>query len=77
MSNWLLPLPAKAKELERVAKKLGFKKARQKGSHARWKHPDGRATTIPVHGKAEIGSWLFQEILKQMGITEVEFNQLR
>lgn len=70
-------MPAKAKELERVAKKLGFKKVRQKGSHARWKHPDGRATTIPVHGKAEIGSWLFQEILKQMGITEEEFNQLR
>jgi predicted RNA binding protein YcfA (HicA-like mRNA interferase family) len=36
-------MPAKAKELERVAKKLGFKKVRQKGSHARWKHPDGRA----------------------------------
>lgn len=77
MLNWLLPMPAKAKELEKVAKKLGFKKVRQKGSHARWKHPDGRATTIPVHGKAEIGSWLFQEILKQMGITEEEFNQLR
>ncbi|WP_293047373.1 type II toxin-antitoxin system HicA family toxin [Moorena sp. SIO1F2] len=30
-------------------------KVRQKGSHARWKHPDGRSTTIPVHGNAEIG----------------------
>ena len=70
-------MPAKAKELARVAKKLGFIKARQKGSHARWKHPDGRATTIPIHGKAEIGGWLFQEILKQMEITEEEFNQLK
>jgi predicted RNA binding protein YcfA (HicA-like mRNA interferase family) len=52
MLNWLLPMLAKAKELE-------------------------RATTIPVHGKAEIGSWLFKEILKQMGITEEEFNQFR
>jgi predicted RNA binding protein YcfA (HicA-like mRNA interferase family) len=77
MLSWLLPMPAKAKELEKVARKLGFEKARQKGSHARWKHPDGRATTIPIHGKAEIGSWLFQEILKQMRITEEEFNQLR
>lgn len=77
MLNWLLLMPAKAKELEKVAKKLGFKKARQKGSHARWKHPDGRATTIPIHGKAEIGSWLFQEILKQLGITEQEFNELQ
>ena len=47
-------MPAKAKEIERVARKLGFEKARQKGSHARWKHPDGRATTIPIHGTAEI-----------------------
>ncbi len=34
-------MPAKAKTLEKVAKKLGFQKVRQKGSHARWKHPDG------------------------------------
>jgi predicted RNA binding protein YcfA (HicA-like mRNA interferase family) len=70
-------MPAKAKEIERVARKLGFEKVRQKGSHARWKHPDGRATTIPIHGNTEIGSWLFQEILKQLGITEEEFEQLR
>jgi predicted RNA binding protein YcfA (HicA-like mRNA interferase family) len=70
-------MPAKAKEIERVARLLGFEKARQKGSHARWKHPDGRATTIPIHGNAEIGSWLFQEILKQLGIDEEEFNKLR
>ncbi|OUL20270.1 hypothetical protein BV372_32770 [Nostoc sp. T09] len=70
-------MPAKASELEKVAQKLGFIKARQKGSHARWKHPDGRATTIPIHRNAEIGSWLFYEILKQMGITEEEFEQLR
>lgn len=70
-------MPAKASEVERVARKLGFKKVRQKGSHARWQHPDGRATTIPIHGKAEIGGWLFREILKQLGITEGEFNRLR
>ncbi|MGK7948166.1 MAG: type II toxin-antitoxin system HicA family toxin [Xenococcaceae cyanobacterium] len=70
-------MPAKAKEIQKVAKKLGFKKTRQKGSHARWQHPDGRATTIPIHGKAEIGGWLFKEILKQIGITEEEFNRLR
>ncbi|MBO1046565.1 type II toxin-antitoxin system HicA family toxin [Dolichospermum circinale] len=70
-------MPAKAKTLEKVATKLGFEKIRQKGSHARWKHPDGRATTIPIHGNAEIGGWLFQEILKQLEITEDEFNNLR
>ena len=49
---------------------------RQKGSHARWKHPDGRATTIPIHGNSEIGSWLFYEILKQLGINEEDFCKL-
>jgi len=69
-------MPAKAKDLQKVAKKLGFQVVRQKGSHARWKHPDGRATTIPVHGNSDIGSWLFHEILKQLGITEEIFREL-
>jgi predicted RNA binding protein YcfA (HicA-like mRNA interferase family) len=70
-------VPARARDLERVARKLGFQKTRQKGSHARWHHPDGRATTIPVHGDAVIGGWLFQQILRQLGITEQDFLRLR
>ncbi|HUY99765.1 MAG TPA: type II toxin-antitoxin system HicA family toxin [Thermomicrobiaceae bacterium] len=69
-------MPAKARDLQRVALRLGFRQMRQKGSHARWKHPDGRATTIPVHGDADIGGWLFQEILKQLEVTEAEFREL-
>ncbi|HET9017452.1 MAG TPA: type II toxin-antitoxin system HicA family toxin [Thermomicrobiaceae bacterium] len=69
-------MPANARDLQRVALRLGFRLVRQKGSHARWKHPDGRATTIPVHGDADIGGWLFQEILRQLGVTEVEFREL-
>ena len=70
-------MPAKARELQRAARRLGFEQARQRGAHARWIHPDGRATTIPVHGDAEIGGWLFEEILKQLGINETEFRRLR
>jgi predicted RNA binding protein YcfA (HicA-like mRNA interferase family) len=70
-------MPAKASQLAKAARKIGFVKVRQKGSHARWKHPDGRATTIPVHGNAEIGGWLYHEILEQLGITEAEFEDLR
>ena len=69
-------MPAKAKDLQKVASVLGFQKIRQKGSHARWKHPDGRATTIPIHGNSEIGNWLFYEILTQLGITEEDFRKL-
>jgi predicted RNA binding protein YcfA (HicA-like mRNA interferase family) len=70
-------MPAKAKELERVASRLGFEKVRQKGSHARWKHSDGRATTIPIHPSTEIGGWLLHKILKELGISEDQFRQLR
>lgn len=69
-------MPATANDLTKAAKKLGFYKARQKGSHVRWKHPDGRATTIPIHGNKEIGNFLFHAILKQLGISEDEFLEL-
>lgn len=70
-------MPAKASELSKAAQKLGFVKVRHKGSHARWKHEDGRATTIPVHSNAEIGGWLFHKILEQLGITEADFEKFR
>jgi predicted RNA binding protein YcfA (HicA-like mRNA interferase family) len=68
---------ARADEFRRVAARLGFLKARQTGSHERWRHPDGRATTIPVHGGREIGPPLFYRILNQLGIDDREFDQLR
>lgn len=70
-------MPAKAKELMRAAEKLGFVRVRQKGGHARWRHADGRATTIPVHPGTEIGGWLYRSILSQLRITEEEFRRLR
>ena len=68
---------ATAREFQHVAGLLGFILARQKGSHARWNHPDGRAVTIPVHGSEEIGPPLFYTILKQMGISLEQFQKLR
>jgi predicted RNA binding protein YcfA (HicA-like mRNA interferase family) len=68
---------ATAREFQRVARILGFVLTRQKGSHARWVHPDGRLTTIPVHGGQEIGPPLFNQILRQLGINLNEFQKLR
>ncbi|HKV25300.1 MAG TPA: type II toxin-antitoxin system HicA family toxin [Candidatus Acidoferrum sp.] len=68
---------ASAREFQRVARLLGFVLTRQKGSHARWNHPDGRSTTIPVHGGQEIGPPLFHQVLRQLGITLDEFQKLR
>jgi 2-iminobutanoate/2-iminopropanoate deaminase len=46
---------ATALDFQRVARRLGFVRRRQTGSHERWIHPDGRAVTIPLHGGREIG----------------------
>jgi predicted RNA binding protein YcfA (HicA-like mRNA interferase family) len=66
-------MPVKTRELERLASHLGFERKRQKGDHVRWKHPDGRATTIPVY--SEIGGWLLYEILAQLGATKEDLNR--
>ncbi|MGH9435972.1 MAG: type II toxin-antitoxin system HicA family toxin [Terriglobia bacterium] len=68
---------ATAREFQNAARRLGFSKTRQTGSHERWNHPNGRAVTIPVHGGREIGLPLFFKILRQIGITQEEFEKLR
>ena len=67
---------ARAEEFRRVAAKLGFIKARQTGSHERWRHQDGRATTIPIHGGRQIGAPLYYRILTQLGIDTKQFKDL-
>jgi len=68
---------ATARDLQKVARQLGFSKSRQTGSHERWNHPDGRAVTIPIHGGREIGPPLIFKILRQIGVTFEEFSKLR
>jgi predicted RNA binding protein YcfA (HicA-like mRNA interferase family) len=67
---------ATARDFQRVAKRLGFSRTRTTGSHERWNHPDGRAVTIPIHGGREIGPPLFFKILRQLGLTLQEFQEL-
>jgi predicted RNA binding protein YcfA (HicA-like mRNA interferase family) len=45
-------------------KKLGFEKVRQKGSHIRFIHSDGRKTTIPDHGKRDVPHGLLIKIVR-------------
>ncbi len=68
---------ASARELQAVARKLGFQCMRQTGSHERWNHADGRAVTIPLHSGKEIGPPLFFKILRQLGVSPEEFQELR
>ena len=44
--------------------KLGFVRVRQKGSHIRFIHPDGRKTTIPDHGGKSVPHGLLVKIIR-------------
>ena len=54
----------KSTELVAILKKNGFKSIRQKGSHVRMKHEDGRVTSVPVHSGQDIGRGLLRKILR-------------
>lgn len=63
------PLPViSAKELIKFLQYKGFIFARQKGSHQRYKHPDGQAITVPVHGKSDLKRGLLNGILNELNI---------
>ena len=53
-----------ARRIIRVVEKHGFTQARQSGSHAIFRHPDGRRTTVPVHGKRDIGRGMLRKIMR-------------
>jgi predicted RNA binding protein YcfA (HicA-like mRNA interferase family) len=60
-------------ELIKILKRLGFEEARQRGSHKYLKHPDGRATVVPVHSGRDIDRWLLKRILNEIDMTNEEF----
>ena len=70
-------IPISGKELCKILEKKGFKKIYGKGSHVRFKHPDGRRTVVPVHANEKIGKGLLREILRQIKITREEYEQTR
>ena len=56
---------------------LGFEITRIEGSHHALRHPDGRATTVPVHGNEDINRPLLRRILEQAGISREEYLRRR
>nr|WP_016866968.1 type II toxin-antitoxin system HicA family toxin [Fischerella sp. FACHB-380] len=56
--------------------KVNFQVVRQKGSHVRMQHEDGRVVTIPVHSGKTIGKGLLLKILRDAEITKEEFISL-
>ena len=54
-----------AKTIEKLLLMSGFVKKRQKGSHAFYKHIDGRNTVIPFHSNKNIARPLLRKILNE------------
>ena len=66
----------KATELIRALEKAGFQVIRQKGSHMRMKHPNGRVVTVPVHPGQDVGRGLLRKVLRDAELTRDEFMAL-
>lgn len=67
----------KPEVIMRVRRKLGFSLIRQSGSHAIFKHPDGRWTTVPIHRGKDVSKGIIRKILKDTNLTVKEFNRLK
>ncbi|MBI2124333.1 type II toxin-antitoxin system HicA family toxin [Candidatus Woesearchaeota archaeon] len=70
-------VPISGRKFCKILEKLGFVKIHQVGSHARYKHPDGRLTVVTVHGDEELGKGLLTEMLKQIKLSREDYDKLR
>ncbi len=68
--------PAKPAQVVKVLKRVGFRLVRQSGSHAVYRHPDGRWTTVANHPGKTIPKGTLRKIIRDAGLTVAEFNRL-
>ena len=63
------------REIIRTLRKEGFEVTRTRGSHHILRHPDGRATVVPVHRGETIGPGLFMKILDDADLPVARFRK--
>ena len=66
----------RSSELLTALARAGFHPVRQRGSHVRLRHPDGRVVTVPEHGARDIGRGLLRKILRDAELTPDQFLEL-
>ncbi len=59
----------KPRDVVAILAELGFAEVRQRGSHKQFRHPDGRATTVPFHAGRDLSPILLRQIAKDIGLT--------
>ena len=71
------PVPAvRGDRLVKALELAGFVVTRVSGSHHRLRHPDGRATTVPVHSGRDVPKGTLRSVLGDAGLTVDELLKL-
>lgn len=69
--------PIRGRDLIKLLTKQGFRVVRQRGSHVRLEHADGRKTTVSVHSGEMVGRGLLRKILHDVNLTPEQFARMR
>lgn len=64
------------RKMHEILSRLGFEAVRQKGSHVRYRHADGRVCTVPNHGSQDLVRPLIRAILRDIDFTTDEYNAI-
>ena len=62
------------RKMIQVIERVGFTFHYQKGSHAYFRHEDGRWTTVAIHSR-DLPRGTVRKILRDIGLTEEEFSR--
>ena len=65
----------RGREVVSALRRAGFGVIRIKGSHHFLRHPDGRATVVPVHAGETLGPGLMSKILKDVEMEPAELER--
>lgn len=63
------PPVLKPREVAALLERLGFRDVRQRGSHKRFRHADGRVTTVPFHGNRDVAPSLLRKIARDIRLS--------
>lgn len=63
-------------QVVRVLEALGFLRIRQSGSHATYRHPNGRWTIVSIHPGKTIPKGTLRKIIRDTGLTVDDFVEL-
>ena len=67
----------RGREVVAILRRAGFEVVRIKGSHHYLRHPDGRATVVPVQSGEDIGVGLLGKILHDVEWTSEDLLKMR